>query len=504
VSLIGTLEQVNLSSILQRVETHSKTGLLIIKQGVHWVEFYFREGRLICIGPVRTNANLGERLLQDGMISPQALRQALQSIGSDQPGETRLALALMDLRLVEHKDFRAWSTRKAVDVLRVLLTWSSGEIHFQEEVQPPADRLLVGLSVSTLLSSMPVQSARTETSSHVAQGQSGRAPHTPPPDVARLPTLMSASQFFLETPPPAPSLPATESLSTLPPASSQMASEPISAASLIGETPAMSEAPSFSAPSMPSFSVPAPVVAPSMPSFSAPPSPTTESLTPSFSPTTGSLSSIFDDADDSDLVSNSGPSRPEPVMNPVPPKRIDTSFMRPEMILMPADLVALREQNPPIQLTPDQWRLLTRIDGRTSLQTACQELSAPPALLCQIAGELIAEGLIQLLPPGVVPAQVSELSPVSNALATSGLSNGYVAPGYAATTASPWSPALPTSDVLPQNSSMPFETESQWGNGGNGATFIPGRGWIATPQPLQPLHSSGPLATQSGVYAQVK
>lgn len=503
-SLIGTLEQVNLSSVLQRVETHSKTGLLIIKQDAHWVEFYFREGRLICIGPVRTNANLGERLVQDGVISSQALRQALLSIGSQQAGETRLALALMDLALVEHKDLRAWATRKAVDVLRVLLTWSGGEIHFQEEVQPPPDRLLVALSVASLLSSMPVadsrlpaQPARTEAFQSPAQRQARRALQTPPPDIARLPTLMSASQFFLETPPPATSLPVNKALETSSPVMPKTASGPISAASLVRNVPA-------DAFPSPSFSAPAPVAAPPVSYTPTPSSPTTESLTSSFSPNTGSLSSIFDVADDFGLASNSGPSRPEPVMNPVPPKRIDTSFMRPEMILMPADLAALREQNPPIQLTPEQWRLLTRIDGRTSLQTACQDLAMPPALVCQIAGELMAERLIQLLPPGVMPTQVNELSPVSNMLATSGLSNGYVAPGYAATTASPWTPALPSSDVLPQNSSVPFETESQWGNGGNGATFVPGRGWIATPQPLQPLHSSGPLATQSGVYAQVK
>jgi len=191
-------------------------------------------------------------------------------------------------------------------------------------------------------------------------------------------------------------------------------------------------------------------------------------------------------------------------MNPVPPKRIDTSFMRPDMVLAPVDLSAFREQNPPIQLTPDQWRLLTRVDGRTSLQVACQELRVPPALVCRVAGELLAEGLIQLIPPGSAPIQINELSPISGSMATSGLNNGYVTPGYTATTASPWSPALPTSDVAPPHAAAtPFATESQWGNGGNGATFVPGRGWIATPQPLQPLHSSGSLVAQRGVYAQV-
>jgi len=472
VSLIGTLEQFNLSSVLQRVETHSKTGLLIVKQGAHWVEFYFREGRLICIGPVRTNATLGERLLQDGVVSAHALQQALLSIGSDQPGETRTALALMDLGLVEHSALRAWAAQKAVDVLQVLLSWTSGEIYFEDEVPPPPDRLLVALSVASLLSSMSTtsptsapQSTRNGFFSSTTQG-SERTPHTPPPEAAKLPTLMSASQFFQETPAPMNSLPGIEAFVS--PASSSSVQRP----------------------------EPSPPVVPA-------PSPTTESLASSL-PATESLPSFFDFGLDEGSSTNSTLSRPERVMNPVPPKRIDTSFMRPDMVLAPVDLSAFREQNPPIQLTPDQWRLLTRVDGRTSLQVACQELRVPPALVCRVAGELLAEGLIQLIPPGSAPIQINELSPISGSMATSGLNNGYVTPGYTATTASPWSPALPTSDVAPPHAAAtPFATESQWGNGGNGATFVPGRGWIATPQPLQPLHSSGSLVAQRGVYAQV-
>jgi hypothetical protein len=231
--------------------------------------------------------------------------------------------------------------------------------------------------------------------------------------------------------------------------------------------------------------------------------PTTDSLAPSI-PETEASSSFLNLGLDEDNTTNSTLSRPERVMNPVPPKRIDTSFMRPDMVLAPVDMSAFREQNPPIQLTPDQWRLLTCVDGRTSLQVACQELRVPPALVCRVAGELLAEGLIQLIPPGSNPIQISELSPVSGSMATSGLNNGYVTPGYAATTAPPWSPALPTSDVAsPRAAATPFETESQWGNGGNGATFVPGRGWVATSQPLQPLNASGPLAAHRGAYAQV-
>lgn len=477
-SLIGTLEQFNLSSVLQRVETHSKTGLLIIKQGAHWVEFYFREGRMIFIGPVRTNATLGERLLQDGVISAQALQQALLTLGADQSSETRVALALMDQGLVEHSTLRAWASQKAMDVLRVLVSWTDGEIYFEDEVPPPADRLLVALSVTTLLSSMPA-TGPTPVSPSANSGifpqpsaQIKPVEPTPPPDIAKLPTLMSASQFFQETPPPMNSLPGLDAFVSPP-----------------SPTPVPSQAPAPAAP------VAQPSLAPA--SFAAP---STDSLADAL-PATGSLPSFLDLGLDDSAASNTSLSRPERVMNPVPPKRIDTSFMKPDMVLAPADLSAFREQNPAIQLTPDQWRLLTRVDGRTSLQSACRDLGIQPPLVCQLAGELLAEGLIQLIPPGSAPIQMNEVAPASNPMTTSGVYNSYVTPGYAAATTPPWSSALP--DVAaPNTPPVPFETQSQWGNGGNGATFVPGRGWVATPQPLQPLHSSGSLVAHRGVYAQ--
>jgi hypothetical protein len=431
-TLIGNLEQLNLSSILQRVETYRKTGLLVIKQGVHQVEFYCRDGRLMCIGPVRTNTTLGDRLLQDGVISPHGLQETLLVIGDVQHSETRMALTLMDLGYVSHEGLRRWATQKATEVLQVLLTWTSGEMYFDEGVQPLADRLLVALPIAMLLSAIPsltptpIPQPAYSSNGKPAVAQNEPARPAAAPRVPDVPTLVGAFDLLAEDAPPT-SIFSTDSFSAV----------------LSPKSTAL----------LPESLVDAPIVHPAI------------------------------------------------VTTPAPPKRIDTSFMRPDMALMPADLSMARESNPQVQLTPDQWRLLTKVNGRTSLQAACQELSMTPEMVCMVAGELIAEGLVQLSLP--VQVQMSELSPISRELISSSLSNGFIAPGYSATAALPWSPVLPMPDVLPQfASSIPFETQSQWGNGGNNATFVPGRGWIASPQPLQPLPTNGPLAsTYSDMYA---
>ncbi len=504
-SLIGNLEQFSLANVLRRLETYEKNGLLVVKQGSRWVEFYFREGRLLCIGPVRTSTNLVDRLVQDGVFPSHTLAEILMAVADTDQSETRVALVLMERGYVTRDELRSWAMQKATSVLLPLLSWQTGEIYFEENTPAPSDRLLVSMSVSALLEAVPAQTqptppmqraqgprpaqpfqpAQPETSEkpgravqpvqpaqlapqvqtapavystvafNTVHEQSGARSTAPAPDVSNVPTLMSASQFLdvstFSSSPFATGLPATEA-----------------------------QLPTFSVPDEPHF--PSPL--PDTEDFSA----------------DSPLGFLSSDAPASSIYA-------EAVMYPVAPRHIDTSFMRPEMILIPADLSAYREQNPQVQLTPEQWRILTRADGRTSLQIVCQDLALLPEIVCQLAGELVAEGLIHVSPPQHVQ-QMDELSPVSRELLASGLSNGYVAPGYAAASATPWSvsvPALPSSDVLPHNSApLPFETESQWGNGGNGATFVPGRGWVTTPQPVPPMQSGGAAMTQRGVYAQIR
>src|SRR6266852_5570974 len=113
----------------------------------------------MCIGPVRPNATLGDRLLQAGVISKQALQAAISTIGIAEPGETRIALTLMDLGYVSHERLRVWATKEASEVIHVLLTWQSGELYFEERQPPPTDRLLVALSPTSLLPSTATQAS---------------------------------------------------------------------------------------------------------------------------------------------------------------------------------------------------------------------------------------------------------------------------------------------------------------------------------------------------------
>jgi len=114
------------------------------------------------------------------------------------------------------------------------------------------------------------------------------------------------------------------------------------------------------------------------------------------------------------------------------------------------------------------------------------------------SGELLAEGLIRLgMPDGKA---MKELSPLVRDAAVMGMNNGYIAPGYASMPVPGWSGGMPMGEVAPRAGNGGFESQSQWGNGANGASFKPGQGWIASPQSLQPLTAQG----VSGMYSSNK
>src|SRR5258708_36846266 len=161
---------------------------------------------------------------------------------------------------------------------------------------------------------------------------------------------------------------------------------------------------------------------------------------------------------------------------------VDTSFMQPRMVLLPTTLSILREQNPQLHLTPEQWRLFTRADGQTTLQMACQALVMLPQQVCQVAGELLALGLVTI-------------SSGTQDVVRAGIGNGYAPmPGFSGS-------FMPVPGGA-SNFSVPIQTQSQWGNGGNAATFVlEARGLVDASYPSQ--QSSDPFDVSKRDYAQV-
>jgi len=380
--------------------------LLVVKQEEQWAEFYFQQGRLLCISPARTNATLEDRLVQAGVISPQARQEALRASDTAEPNETRMAMLLLERGFVSREELRAWASKETAQVLQQVLTWSRGEIYFEEVVPPQTGRLLVALSIDSLLTSIASQ-----------------AP-APQPERSRITTMLVKDE-------PVPS-----SVSTTTP--------PVRASELLSD------------------SIPTPRTTSGLLSLEIP-EPASKDHPP---------------VSDSHAIKATIGS-PRAIAIPNLPRRIDTSFMKPEMVIMPTDLSSLRQQNPQFQLTPEQWQLFTLVDGHTSLQMACQAIGVQPSQICQVVGELIAMGLVYLLPP-TPPAHAS--SPSAKSPVTAVLNNGQAAPTYAAQPRGVFVP-MPTTDALPYPTPTPP---------------APGYGQRYYSRPVPVAQLRGPVAVNGG------
>ncbi|HLX58325.1 MAG TPA: hypothetical protein VKR83_15000, partial [Ktedonobacteraceae bacterium] len=392
-------------------------------------EFSFRQGQLLCIGPARPDVSLGERLLQAGVISQEAYQEVVFTLGPERYREIGVALALIDFGHINQEGLYCWAFNQASQVIEALLTWTGGEIYFEENLQPPSDRLLIALLISSLL---PERSAEA-LAQHVNVGAAAAS-------VQQSPTVSALESAI-------PDAPTMHGTSTFVDAS----------------------------------------LAPS--------------LFPSLSPMTEMERNT--DALAKSAVDVGSPLPPQRVIAPVSPIRVNTAYMHPQMVLTPVDLSAYREQNLQVQLTPEQWRLFTCADGQTTLHMATQELGMSREQVCQIAGELLALSLVALSLPTY--GTVNELSPVSREYIWAGLSNGMLTPGFAASPSQPWDAVMPAADPHGQFAApYPIETHSQWGNGGNGATFVLGNGWVVATSPAQssqPQAMGDQYAADNRIYA---
>jgi hypothetical protein len=450
VSFIGSLEQFDLANILRRLEAFTKTGLLVVKQGEIWVEFYFRQGQLVCIGPMRANTTLVDRLLQANLLTQQSLPQMRALIDPSEANETRIALALINGGYLSRDMLRAWASHETSQILRAVLSWAVGDIYFEEERPTPPDRLLVALSISTLLDAFqaaPPSPSGIGTPSGVTP-VSVQEPSTHPAALASASTDASGQVSTARL------------LDQFSPAD-QTAMQNTEGAGLLSASQLIDDLPfNFSGTSHMDQSGETP---------------------PSIALSTPPRISFGVELDIS-ASTQASVLPPQPVPHPLPPARINTSFMTPDLVLVPVDLSSLRERNPQVQLTPDQWRLFALIDGQTSLQMFCQALMASADQVRAVAGELMAIGLVMPQPTGafhemsapVTPAAVPDITPV--------------APGQYA--------GGPAPSISPAPFAPPTATQPRWGQNTAGTPFVVGGNWVLSGSQMatQPAHTQPGMA----------
>src|SRR5260370_6266659 len=94
-------------------------------------------------------------------------------------------------------------------------------------------------------------------------------------------------------------------------------------------------------------------------------------------------------------------------------------------------------------------------------------------------------------------------SPGARDFVNARMGNVYPKPGFSASLSQAPAAVMPaTGSASHFSSPPPIETHSQWGNGGNGATFVLGGGWVDASSPPHPAQSSCHFNLNNRVYAQ--
>ena len=163
---LGTLNQQQLSEVLQRIENGQKTGVIVINKDNIREEIYLYQGQVVTIISARPCEPLVRRLVHADMISVNDLQKVPTNMGKmisqaqefSQYSDTQVATILMQLGLISQKQLATWVKQETVEALQQLLIGTGYEIYFEENVQPPADCLYLLLTASTPKSTLLPQS----------------------------------------------------------------------------------------------------------------------------------------------------------------------------------------------------------------------------------------------------------------------------------------------------------------------------------------------------------
>ncbi len=150
VLLRGNLKEFSLPNILQLVNMSAKSGALTIRRDDAWGRIYFRGGLICYAFSVPQDLPLGERLVRDGIITPEQLRLGLieqeQGMDNQRIGAILLKDGVLDRVSLEH------AVREQIqDAAFDFFGWPDGEFDFRVDEQVTDEDILVEMHVENVI-----------------------------------------------------------------------------------------------------------------------------------------------------------------------------------------------------------------------------------------------------------------------------------------------------------------------------------------------------------------
>ena len=145
----GMIEQEKLTTLIQYVEVHKKTGRLTLLRDEDSAEVYLFHGQMVAIALNHAEDTLVRRLLHSGLVSLDELQTVPPAIGrvisqlqdGGQSNDAKIAKILIKLNIMSQEQLVQWIRQDAEATWQQLLTSPMSNVYFEDEVQPPIDHL---------------------------------------------------------------------------------------------------------------------------------------------------------------------------------------------------------------------------------------------------------------------------------------------------------------------------------------------------------------------------
>ncbi|MEP6781935.1 MAG: DUF4388 domain-containing protein [Gemmatimonadaceae bacterium] len=145
----GSLSEASLTDVLQLLALGQKTGCLSLAREGSLGAIHFDRGRIVHATLVNRYDRLGDRLVRDGALTPDALARIVAAVA---PADDReLADALLEGSIVEREQLEAAYREQVEEAVFHLFSWSQGTFTFEAESRPSLRENLVSINADSLL-----------------------------------------------------------------------------------------------------------------------------------------------------------------------------------------------------------------------------------------------------------------------------------------------------------------------------------------------------------------
>lgn len=144
----GSLSEAALSDVIQLLSFSMKSGCLSVTDGRNFGNIFINQGRIVYATLLNRNVRLGDILLNKGLITREALDQALQL---QKQRKTRLGEVLVELGALSNDALLAELKEQITETIFTMLMWETGYFNFESDLLPSEEEITVQISPQEIL-----------------------------------------------------------------------------------------------------------------------------------------------------------------------------------------------------------------------------------------------------------------------------------------------------------------------------------------------------------------